>query len=76
MNFVEHQHPLGAERRVNRSRASWLSPVGTGAGIAVIVLRCLESTSLRPFAPLLLRSFFATMSALTPARSGSSGLGP
>jgi len=53
-----------------------LAQLGTGSGIAVIVLRYTYPPSCAPFAPLPLRSFIATTGALTPACSGSSGLGP
>src|SRR5919106_4174965 len=74
MYFNEHQHPFSPERRVNRGFTSSLSPSGHLHWFCRQRSAPFESTFLRSFAPLPLRSFHATMSALTPARSGSSGL--
>ena len=74
MYFNEHQHPFNPERRVNRRLTSLLSPIGHSHGCRRRRSALFESTFLRPFAPSPLRDFLATMSALTPARSGSSGL--
>jgi hypothetical protein len=53
-----------------------LACVGTRTVIAAIVLRYPNPPSWAPFAPSQLRDFTATMGALTPVHSGSSGLGP
>ena len=47
MHFVEHQHPLGPERRVNRRRSSSLSPVGHWLWYCRHHSALLESTFLR-----------------------------
>ena len=74
MHFNEHQHPFGPERRVNRWRASLLSPFGHSHWCRRHRSALFESTFLHPFAPSPLRDFLAPMGALTPAQPGSSGL--
>ena len=74
MHFNEPQHPFGPERRVNRWRASLLSPFGHSHWCCPHRSALFESTFLHPFAPSPLRDFFAPMGALTPAQPGSSGL--
>jgi hypothetical protein len=69
MSFNEHQHSFGPERRVNRRRFSLLSRFRHSRCYRRHRSAQFESTFLRPFAPLPLRSFLATTSALTPAHS-------
>src|SRR2546425_3875830 len=67
MHFNEHQHQLSPERRVNHRRFSSLSRFRHSRCYRRHRSTPFESTSLHPFAPLPLRSFGATMGALTPA---------
>src|SRR5260370_7567215 len=67
IRFVQHDELIaGVPARLAHS--------GTGAGVAVIVLPDSHPPSCAPFAPSQLRDLIATMGALTPVHSGSSGL--
>jgi hypothetical protein len=58
--------------RTCRGHSDWLSPVGTGVGVASVSHCVIHPPSCVPFAPPPLRGFLATMDALTPAGPGSS----